>query len=113
MVGALISFGAALLLSLVLTYKVRDWAPRLGLVDMPDGKRRVHDRPMPRAGGVAIFGAVVLVLAGAWAVGRLPGYAETSGAGLLLKLMAGGAGMFLLGLWDDARELPAWVKLGG
>nr|PZN89128.1 MAG: undecaprenyl/decaprenyl-phosphate alpha-N-acetylglucosaminyl 1-phosphate transferase [bacterium] len=113
MATPLISFATAFLLSLALTYKVRGWAPRLGLVDMPDGVRRVHDRPMPRAGGVAVYAAVALVLAVAWAAGGLPGYPEASGAGLVLKLMAGGAGMFLLGLWDDARQLPARVKLAG
>lgn len=113
MATPLISFATAFLLSLALTYKVRGWAPRLGLVDMPDGVRRVHDRPMPRAGGVAVYAAVALVLSVAWAAGGLPGYPEASGAGLVLKLMAGGAGMFLLGLWDDARQLPARVKLAG
>ena len=113
MATPLISFATAFLLSLALTYKVRGWAPRLGLVDMPDGVRRVHDRPMPRAGGVAVYAAVALVLPVAWAAGGLPGYPEASGAGLVLKLMAGGAGMFLLGLWDDARQLPARVKLAG
>jgi len=113
MATPLISFATAFLLSLALTYKVRGWAPRLGLVDMPDGVRRVHDRPMPRAGGVAVYAAVALVLPVAWAAGGLPGYPEASGAGLVLKLMAGGTGMFLLGLWDDARQLPARVKLAG
>jgi len=113
MATPLISFATAFLLSLALTYKVRGWAPRLGLVDMPDGVRRVHDRPMPRAGGVAVYAAVALVLPVAWAAGGLPGYPEASGAGLVLKLLAGGAGMFLLGLWDDARQLSARVKLAG
>lgn len=113
MVAPLISFTTALLLALVLTYKVRGWAPRLGLLDVPDAVRRVHDRPMPRAGGVAVYAAVALVLPVAWAAGGLPGYPEASGAGQVLKLMVGGGGMFLLGLWDDARDLPPWLKLAG
>lgn len=113
MVAPLISFTTALLLALVLTYKVRGWAPRLGLLDVPDAVRRVHDRPIPRTGGVAIYGAVAFALAAAWLTGRLPGHPGASGAGQVLKLMVGGGGMFLLGLWDDARDLPPWLKLAG
>ena len=113
MIAPLIAFTAALLLSLVLTYKVRGWAPRIGLLDIPDGVRRVHERPIPRTGGVAIFGAVVLALALAWVTGGLPGRAEANGAGLVLKLMAGGAGMFLLGLWGDVRNLASRLESAG
>ena len=45
----------AFLLSLALTwpgvYAFRQFAPRWGLLDMPN-ERSMHDRPVPRAGGV-------------------------------------------------------------
>jgi len=46
---------AAFLLSIVLTPMVRALALRIGLVDLPDGRRKMHDRAIPQAGGVAIL----------------------------------------------------------
>jgi len=43
-------------------YLVRRYAPKLGLVDRP-GDRKVHDRPMPTAGGLAIWLGIVLPFA--------------------------------------------------
>src|ERR1017187_1771152 len=50
---AVISF----LLSLALTRLVRDASTRLGLVDLPDYRRKTHHLPVPRTGGVAIVAA--------------------------------------------------------
>ena len=43
-----------------LTAALIRWAPRLGLVDYPSD-RKVHTRPTPRGGGLAIFAAVSVV----------------------------------------------------
>jgi len=110
-IAPLIAFGGAFLLSLILTYKARCWALSLGLVDMPDGARRVHDRPTPRAGGLAICGTLATVLGVGWAVSRL--YAEPTDADLVPKLLLGGTAMSALGLWDDARQLSPRAKLIG
>src|SRR5690625_3870705 len=66
-----ITFFLALSLSVLLTYKVRSWAVRLGIVDLPDTVRRFHSRPTPRAGGVGIFVSFALVVALAWARGHI------------------------------------------
>lgn len=54
-------FGLPLAISWLLTALLIRWAPRLGLVDYP-GERKVHTRPTPRAGGLALFAATMLVL---------------------------------------------------
>ncbi len=105
-----LGFCAGLLTALLLTYFVRGWATRLGLVDTPDGIRRRHEHPVPLGGGVAIFAAAAIVL-GFWlllsgvpadlAVGR----AEQDEGLQLLALIIGGGAMFLLGLWDDIHDL--------
>ncbi len=41
---------------------VRRWGPRWGLVDRP-GPRKIHARPMPTSGGLAIWLGIVLPLA--------------------------------------------------
>src|SRR5205809_2241343 len=59
----LIAFGGAFGLCLLLTPFVRRVALRFGLVDRPDGRRKVHPRPIPVAGGVAVLLSTALALA--------------------------------------------------
>ena len=38
-------------------------APKIGAMDVPQDKRRVHNKPMPRFGGMAIYVAIMVGLA--------------------------------------------------
>jgi UDP-GlcNAc:undecaprenyl-phosphate/decaprenyl-phosphate GlcNAc-1-phosphate transferase len=88
-------FGLPLAISWLLTALLIRWAPRLGLVDHPN-ERKVHTRPTPRAGGLAIFAAFL-------AIGyRLPAI------GWQLAL---GAVLVVLGLVDDLRSLRWQTRL--
>ncbi len=60
MPAGLLAFLIALLASLTLTVPVRALALRVGMVDLP-GPRKVHLSPIPLLGGLAMYGAVVLV----------------------------------------------------
>ena len=100
------TFIAIFLIALAVTAFSTPWVRRaaiwLGFVDAP-AQRKLHAAPMPLMGGVAIFaGAIVAVLV---FVQQLP----ASVTGVLL----GTAVVALIGLIDDRRPLPAWVKLGG
>jgi UDP-GlcNAc:undecaprenyl-phosphate/decaprenyl-phosphate GlcNAc-1-phosphate transferase len=103
------AFTAALLLSLLFTRATLRGAQQLSLYDSPADARRVHTRPVPRLGGVAIFAAVtgtVLLLqlaAGWWPRLQLPV--------LPPLLVAAGVLMFLTGLYDDVFPLRPWKKL--
>jgi UDP-GlcNAc:undecaprenyl-phosphate GlcNAc-1-phosphate transferase len=55
----LLLLGVSLVLSLALTPVIRALARRCGLVDRPDQRRKIHGRPIPVAGGVAIVVASV------------------------------------------------------
>jgi UDP-GlcNAc:undecaprenyl-phosphate GlcNAc-1-phosphate transferase len=77
-------------------------APRLGLVDYPSD-RKVHTRPTPRGGGLAIGAAVVAA--------ALVGQTFLS-APQLLPLLGWGSLILVLGLVDDLRPLPWQVRLG-
>ncbi|MDB5100778.1 MAG: Undecaprenyl-phosphate alpha-N-acetylglucosaminyl 1-phosphate transferase [Cyanobacteria bacterium RYN_339] len=82
-------------------------AYRLGRVDTPDA-RKVHTVPIPRLGGIAIFfGFVCSVALVEWLT---PGQLFPH-SGPYLGLVAGAASIFLLGIADDLRPLPAKVKL--
>ncbi|MBW3539996.1 MAG: undecaprenyl/decaprenyl-phosphate alpha-N-acetylglucosaminyl 1-phosphate transferase, partial [Planctomycetes bacterium] len=90
-----------------LTALARFAAPRLGVLDHPDGARKSHAAPMPLLGGVAVF-AAVLVAMGVTAGGIAPSAAER----LPLVPFLVSAGLFCaLGLWDDMRGLRPRTKL--
>ena len=97
-------FALAFFLTLLLTPPVTRLAFRIGAVDVPD-KRKVHDKIMPRLGGLAIFlsfcAAVLFLL-------LYRGY-NLQVAGLLV----GGAFILLVGIVDDIYSLPPLVKLAG
>ena len=69
-VGTLFLVFCPLVISLVLTGVLIRLAPKLGLVDYPD-PRKVHTKPTPRGGGLAIGVAVgltaLLLVAEGWA----------------------------------------------
>jgi UDP-GlcNAc:undecaprenyl-phosphate GlcNAc-1-phosphate transferase len=91
-------FGCPLAISWLLTAVLIRLSPRLGLVDHPN-ERKVHTRPTPRGGGLAIFAAVLLssICNFQFAIYNLQ---------LLLALA-----IVLLGLWDDLRPLPWQFRL--
>ena len=102
-------FAGAFLLAMILTHRVRGWSVRYGLVDVPDHGRHDHDRPIARAGGIAVFIAVTLVLGVVFAVSPPRSFGPHP-FNTLLVVMAGAAAMFALGLWDDVRSLSARTK---
>lgn len=73
---------------------------RMGAVDVPRDFRRMHTRPIPRGGGVAILLAFLLTAALLGERGRA-----------LSALSVGGGAMLLLGLADDLFTLGARSKL--
>lgn len=100
----------------------RAWCRRAGLVDDP-GHRKIHHEPIPLAGGLAVFTGLALpILLAAAAVnsGFLdPQTVQNLAYGLgkrwpqLAAILAGAAGMLLLGALDDKCDLRASVKFGG
>jgi UDP-GlcNAc:undecaprenyl-phosphate GlcNAc-1-phosphate transferase len=92
----------------------RAWCNRVGLVDDP-GHRKIHDAPIPLAGGLAVVTGLLLPLAAATVLLKWQLIGEASAAPLLhglnkraLQLGAiafGALGMTLVGLLDDKIEL--------
>lgn len=96
-------FGVAFGLSLILTPLMRWLGTRLRLVDQPRDRHQ-HKGNVPRTGGVAVYLAFVIavLVAQALPVERFDPKEIIRLAGLLL----GGTLIFLIGLYDDWRELP-------
>jgi UDP-GlcNAc:undecaprenyl-phosphate GlcNAc-1-phosphate transferase len=102
---------------------------RSGLVDEP-GRRKIHDQPIPLAGGLAVLaGLCVPLLAGALVLTLrplgLPAEALDTVTSQLMThgldrravqlggLILGALGMFLLGWLDDRHELRPGAKFAG
>jgi len=102
-----ISFTAALAGSLLLTPVARWLARRLGVVDRPDGLRKLHSRPVPLWGGIAVYLALLLGLVAArW---LLPGVQSLGELSTAVMLACGF--VCLLGCIDDSWDLNGRFKL--
>jgi UDP-N-acetylmuramyl pentapeptide phosphotransferase/UDP-N-acetylglucosamine-1-phosphate transferase len=109
------AFIAAALVALFATPVIRRIVGNLRILDHPDS-RRVHDRPLPRAGGVAVVVAFVLVGGGLMLFGgALPGMPPLRSIEPenLFGLFGGAILATILGLLDDRFDLRArWQFLG-
>ena len=98
--AAAAALAAAALVALLTTPVVRSLAFRVGAVDVPKDGRRMHDHPIPRMGGLAIFfGFLLSVLL------FLPLTPQLRG------MLMGGVIIVILGIFDDIFALPALPKL--
>jgi UDP-GlcNAc:undecaprenyl-phosphate GlcNAc-1-phosphate transferase len=98
--GFLLIFLTALALSLIFTPIAIKLAPKIGAIDIPKDNRRMHTKAMPRFGGMAIYiGTIVSMLV------FMPLDTGTLG------VIAGGTLMFIVGVIDDLKGMPAKVKL--
>ena len=91
----------AFLISIATTPIVKAFATKVGAMDVPRDSRRVHDHPIPRMGGLAIFlGFLLSVL--------LFVNITREVRGILLGLIL----IVATGILDDIISLNAWIKLG-
>ena len=104
---SVLAFATSLIASLALTWLVRERATRAGMFD-PTDARKVHTRQIPRVGGVAIFLSVAVALAVLALRGGFEGVGLASSK--LTVIVIGGAATFLLGLYDDLRQMRARYK---
>lgn len=97
-----VGFLSSFLLAFLITPFVIKLSKTIGAIDKPgEESRKIHKRIMPRAGGLAIYGAFIVV-----SLILLP----TLSRGLV-GLFCAGTMVLLLGLVDDIYRLSPWVKL--
>src|SRR5947209_13078853 len=106
----LLAFLGSFFTTLITLPRWRKWCLRVGLVDNP-GQRKIHDAPVPLAGGLAVLtGLAVPLAAGAIAVklgllgintAVLLSYGLSRRAVELIAILLGALGMVTLGCWDD------------
>lgn len=95
----LVAVLAAGVISLILTPLVKNMALRFGFVDIPKDERRMHNKPIPTIGGVAIFAAFLLVV-----------LVMCDLTSEVLGMLAGSLIMVLVGIIDDKYDLNAKLK---
>ena len=97
-----VGLGVAFITSALVMATLHFLAPRIGLMDHPNKRRKAHRRPVPLIGGIAIFSGLV-----AGALGSLT--LETA----TLHGLLGAAVILLVGGLDDRFEVPThWRLLG-
>ena len=88
------------LLAYAMTPIVRVLAFRIGAVDVPLDNRRIHKKPMPRIGGLAIYLSFTLTT-----------IIFCKPTPELTTIWIGGGVIVILGILDDIYRLNAWLKL--
>jgi UDP-GlcNAc:undecaprenyl-phosphate GlcNAc-1-phosphate transferase len=91
----------AMAVSMALIPIVWRYAPKLGLLDMPDA-RKVHHQAVPRVGG---WGIALGTAAAIFTLLPLDPLIQSYLAGALI--------LFLFGVWDDIRHLGHYLKFLG
>ncbi|HSW45874.1 MAG TPA: MraY family glycosyltransferase [Phycisphaerae bacterium] len=132
--GGVLAFAVALLISGVLTPLVREWARRRDFVDRPSGTvgHKTHTVPTPFGGGIAITVAILLPMAAILGLTAILRHADLTQIRLLtdhvpqwpywlggvvqkmpaaLAVVAGALVMHLLGIIDDHWPLSPYLKL--
>ena len=99
----LLSVGAALLCAFVVSFlmcpMVKSFAYKIGAIDVPKDNRRMHKKPVPRLGGLAIFlGFIVSMLLFVRIDHQMQG------------ILLGASIIVVLGVVDDMSPLRAYFK---
>ncbi len=100
----------------------RNWCLRIGLIDHP-GHRKIHETPVPLAGGLAVLtGLLVPIGAAALVLSLWPGgdsleaaLAQRMGqrAPQIVAIALGAVAITLLGMLDDRYTMSAKTKFAG
>jgi UDP-GlcNAc:undecaprenyl-phosphate GlcNAc-1-phosphate transferase len=107
---AAVAFLAAAATAAVLTPLVRTLSIRLGLLDQALGSRKLHGRPVPRLGGVAIVAAFYAPLVALLFVDSQVGQRFWAQDERAVGLFLGGLAIAALGVYDDVRGAGARLK---
>ena len=96
----LLAFAVSLVIAYFMTPPVKDFAGRVGAIDVPKDERRVHDHPIPRMGGIAIFLGFVISL-----------LLFVNMSTQVMGLLVGAVIIAVMGAVDDIVNLRPMVKL--
>ncbi len=99
LIYAAVALICSVLLSFSLTPAVRVFAFKIGAIDVPADNRRMHKKPTPRVGGLAIYLSFCITCLLFCDISKE-----------LVVMLAGGFLIASLGVFDDVFRLSAWLK---
>jgi UDP-GlcNAc:undecaprenyl-phosphate GlcNAc-1-phosphate transferase len=102
----------AIIVTLVLTPVSMKLAEKAGVLDIPH-ERRVHKKPTPRWGGLAMYVSFVLAILGVSLFRHETLIIDGHLNGRTMGILVGGLLITTLGALDDKYNIPAKVKLLG
>ncbi len=100
--------GCAALVTFLATPVVRALANRLGWVAMPSA-RKVHTKPTPDVGGIAMFAGFLVAMFMAWRMDRFS--ALFDGNSEPLGIVLGAAVIIYIGVRDDVKEVSPPARI--
>ncbi|MBU1043027.1 MAG: undecaprenyl/decaprenyl-phosphate alpha-N-acetylglucosaminyl 1-phosphate transferase [Candidatus Omnitrophica bacterium] len=111
--------------SLLLVSVFRQLAIKFKIIDLPQAQRKIHQTATPLLGGAAMYAAFTLTIGlnliivyFASRQGMIPKYIYPYLAGIksiapqLIAILSTTFILVLMGIYDDIKNLPAWLKLG-
>lgn len=104
-------FLISLILTLLLTPFAKRLAIALGAIDIPDNQRRVHQKPTPRMGGLAIYAAFLLTLCCVPFLQNDIGQRFHAHPRWYFSIVLSATVVFILGVYDDLKGCSAWLKV--
>jgi UDP-GlcNAc:undecaprenyl-phosphate GlcNAc-1-phosphate transferase len=113
MISYCIALATSFVLAVLLTPVARALARTLGLLDRPDGGRKMQRRPIPVGGGPVILLAVAVSLVAVWLACPTEALASSPNQAPLRGLFVASIGICVLGLADDFGRLRGRHKLLG
>ncbi|MBN2898207.1 MAG: undecaprenyl/decaprenyl-phosphate alpha-N-acetylglucosaminyl 1-phosphate transferase [Clostridia bacterium] len=94
-------FIIAVIFSYGFTPFAKEMAYKIGAIDIPKDERRMHSKPIPRLGGLAIYMAIIIAFV---LFSDMP-------KNQVMGIIAGSSIIFFTGVVDDVHPLSAKVKM--
>ena len=104
-------FYAAFLLAYFFTPMMRQVALYYHVIDQPDANRKMHKEPVAYLGGVAVFLGWLGGLAASQFVQAHRVDLNVPHLRWPAAIVIGATMIVILGLWDDIRKTPPWMKI--
>ncbi len=107
-------FYASFIVAFIFTPIMRAVAIYYGIIDQPDGLRKMHSKPVAYLGGIAVFLGWISGLAFSQFLQTHTGE-PTIQPHLYVNfsIVVGASVIVILGLWDDLTGVKPWAKIGG
>jgi len=106
----LLIFLIAFAFTFLLTPVVRILALKIGVIDSPN-KRKIHKKPIPRLGGLAIYSGFLVSLAAGLIAARFLGFPFFINLRSIFGIVASGSLLLAVGFIDDMRGVKPEVKM--